>query len=164
MEGGCSNHSLFSARWQCCSWASDLVELMATDNDFLKGFHTYSHIGGGGQDTHPIAVFAKRTGCEVVSHANSVLGQGEGVSYAFPYLLPYWQLRRIISVQVLPSSRSFFVQYRRLATGKTHCFQVKDGMLLPGSDKQLMKPPHLLLQKLITFKSVLSERGLCHGP
>ena len=72
----------------------------------------------------------------------------------------------MVSVEVLPTRRDFFVEYTD--SGGARCrFEVRGGEMVAGSDPRLARPPLLLLQKLVSFKSVLvddSECGVCHGP
>ena len=145
----------------------------ATDSELLKGYHTFSGFDAAGEGTagivSPLQAFARRNGCEMVSHANSVLGRGGAVTTIFPYRVPLWQLRRMVSVEVLGAERrkDFFVEYSLPGEKATRRFEVRDGKLSPASDPLLATPPPLLLQKLISFKSVpVDERdcGVCHGP
>ena len=136
--------------------------------------------------------FAKRTGCVTVSHANSILGEGGEASRVFPYRVPLWQLRRMIAVELIPQGSDFFVEYthssavggapsnasttaqkngRRRETLRSSArrrrFEYKGGKALLGSDEALAAPPPWLLQKVVSFKSVLvddHECGVCHGP
>ena len=97
----------------------------------------------------------------------AVLGRGGAVSTVFPYRVPLWQLRRMVSVEVLPTTRSFFVEYSLPGQTARCRFEAVGGRLSPGSDAALARPPPLLLQKLVAFKSVLVDDrdcGVCHGP
>ena len=111
------------------------------------------------------------------SHANSVLGRGGAVAFIFPYRVPRWQLRRMIACEVMPAHSDFYVEYstsgasvaqgRRRGEGARRRFEVKDGQLVAGADAELARRPSLLMQKLVSFKSVAvedAECGVCHGP
>lgn len=165
-EGGHSNHYLVPAWLQPFGLARDLVTVFATDAPRLSSYHTYSAFDTVFEgETGPVAEFARRTGCAMVSHANSVLGGGGAVATVLPYRLPRWQLRRVIAVEVLPSKRDFFVEYEAVEGRRR--FALQAGKLTAGSDPALTVAPPLLWRKLMCFKSVLVEErlcGVCHGP
>ena len=103
----------------------------------------------------------------MTSHANSVLGRGGEVNSIFPYRVPYFQLRRMISLEVVPTTPAFYVEYLRPGHAGRLRFEARAGRPTPGSDAHLARPPPLLLQKLTAFKSVLvddGDVGVCHGP
>ena len=94
------------------------------------------------------------------------IGRGGEVSSIFPYRVPLWQLRRMISCEVLPTTPSFFVEYA-LPGQPPRRFEAVGGVPTPGSDSYLARPPPLLLQKVVSFKSVPVDDhdcGVCHGP
>tara|TARA_B110001452_G_C15202373_1_gene417212 strand:+ start:13 stop:1569 length:1557 start_codon:yes stop_codon:yes gene_type:complete len=165
-EGGHTNHCLVPAWLQPFGLARDLVTVIATDAPRLAQYHTYSAFDTVLEgETGPVAEFARRTGCAMVSHANSVLGGGGSVATVLPYRLPRWQLRRVIAAEVMPSTRDFFVEYEA-AEGRRR-FALQGGKPTPGSDLALTVAPPLLWRKLVCFKSVLVEErlcGVCHGP
>ena len=172
VEGGRTNHWLVPASWQLVGYCSQLVTINETDSQLLRTYHTVSSFDAtrGSRGISPLVGFAQRTGCAMTSHANSVLGRGGEVQSVFPYRIPWLQLRRMISVEVLPELRKsgggFHVDYT-LSGGERRRFEVRGGELTPGSDPRLAVPPPLLLQKLTTFKSVLVDDarcGVCHGP
>eukprot|EP00908_Phaeocystis_cordata_P001652 Transcript_11787.p1 GENE.Transcript_11787~~Transcript_11787.p1 ORF type:complete len:533 (+),score=199.86 Transcript_11787:229-1827(+) len=170
VEGGTTNHWLWPAAWQPFGCCRELATVEATDAARLRTYHTYSAFDATFEGARsPLQAFAARTGCAMRSHANSVLGRGGAVTTIFPYRVPLWQLRRMVSVEVLGAERrkDFFVEYSLPGEKATRRFEVRDGKLSPASDPLLATPPPLLLQKLISFKSVpVDERdcGVCHGP
>ncbi|CAK0878643.1 unnamed protein product, partial [Prorocentrum cordatum] len=170
VEGGRTNHWFWSASWQPFRFCRELATVEATDVEQLRTYHTFSQFDAALEgERSPIQAFAARTGCAMKSHANSVLGRGGAVTTIFPYRVPLWQLRRMISVEVLGTERGtdFFVEYSVLGQPGRRRFEVKDGKISPASDPVLASPPPLLLQKLLSFKSVpVAERdcGVCHGP
>ena len=174
-EGGRSNHWLLPASWQpSAAFARTLVTVEATDVDLLRSYHTVSRYNPAeAQALSPLQAFAARAGCDLALHANSVLGRGGATVAVFPYRVPWWQLRRMVSVEVLPTRRDFFVEYSStIRSGGASLqlrrrFEVRGGKIVAGSDPRLARPPPLLLQKLVSFKSVLvddRECGVCHGP
>jgi len=187
VEGGWTNHWLVPASWQLCGMAADLVTVVQSDVELIRDYHTHSCFGATfeGNDISPLQSFARRCGIRCVSHANSVLGRGGDVSVVLPFRVPFWQLRRLISLEALPTRRDFHVEY--IATsepavppaggegasggkgpgGRRRRFEVRGGRIVGDSDRRLAAPPCWLLAKLIYFKSVLPadrDCGVCHGP
>lgn len=169
VEGGRTNHWLLPPWLQLVGCCRALVTVEATDAPALAQYHSYSSWDAACEATgpsSPLQLFAARTGCAMISHANSILGRGGEVSCVFPYRVPFWMLRRIVSCEVLPHTKSFYVDYSIPGHG-TRRFEVVSGQLTAGSDERLARPPHVLLQKLTSFKSVPADDrdcGVCHGP
>ena len=96
------------------------------------------------------------------------MGRGGEVHSIFPYRVPYFQLRRMVSLEVAPTTPDFYVEYLRPAHAPGRLrFEACAGRPTPDSDAHLARPPPLLLQKLTAFKSVLvddGDVGVCHGP
>ena len=141
-EGGRSNHWLLPASWQpSAAFARTLVTVEATDVDLLRSYHTVSRYNPAeAQALSPLQAFAARTGCDLALHANSVLGRGGATVAVFPYRVPWWQLRRMVSVEVLPTRRDFFVWY--VDASKRRAFascEIRGGKIVAGSDPRLAR-------------------------
>ena len=62
------------------------------------------------------ALLEARTGCAMTIHANSILCRAGSFSTVFPYRVPLWQLRRMVSVEV---KGDFYVEYSTRGVGRS---------------------------------------------
>jgi len=158
VEGGSTNHLLFPASWQVFGYTRDCVLVTRTNVPALRQHHTVAF------GTSKLTVFknyAERAGVNAAIHSGALLDGDGNEENSAPYLVPFFQLRSIVSVQIMPLLPNFYVEYSHY--GAPHRFEVRNGAPLRGSDLRLAVSPPPLLRKLLAFRTVPGDdaNGVC---
>lgn len=164
VEGGLSNHFFVPACCQLFGYTQECVTVTKTNVPTLRSHHACL---GGTAELQVLQGFAARRRMCIGLHSSSGLGCLRGTrepasgTLVFPYTVPFFQLRRVVTVHVTPATRDFFVEYMHF--GAPCRFEVVRGELSPGSDVRLAREPSCLLQKFLAFRSFPpdSEGGAC---
>eukprot|EP00928_Gymnodinium_smaydae_P032753 TRINITY_DN2363_c0_g2_i2.p1 TRINITY_DN2363_c0_g2~~TRINITY_DN2363_c0_g2_i2.p1 ORF type:complete len:532 (-),score=86.37 TRINITY_DN2363_c0_g2_i2:10-1494(-) len=151
VEGAGSNHFFMPAWLQLCDYTRECVVVTKTNVPILQ--RPLMRMSAAPR-LRLFRGFLERNRVNVDVHVNALhCGPFEDSSgeVVMPYVLPVLQLRRILTLHAIPHLEEFYVDY--LHCSAPHRFEVRNGMLLRGSDPRLARPSSWLVRKLLAFRA-----------
>ena len=159
VEGGISNHIIFSAWMQPFGLLADMVTVTATNHErirfFMRGVGTPDTMG-----SMKNLVMRESLACTIYGQLKRGYGAAgsDETNTVFPYAMPYIQLRSLIAES---AQQEFFVEYVHKKI--THRFVLRNGKVVCGDERLRTRFP-LVLRPWIFCRAVqpYDNTGLCY--